>query len=58
MIAHIKLEPEPIIQTTEEHRDHVADLARSFAEAFGSGSLAYLAGWLHDKGKELMISWL
>ena len=52
MIAHIKLEPESIIQTTEEHRDHVADLARNFAEAFGSGSLAYLAGWLHDKGKE------
>lgn len=52
MIAHLKLEPEPIIQTTVEHRDHVAELARSFAEAFGSGSLAYLAGWLHDKGKE------
>ena len=52
MIAHLKLEPEPVIQSIEEHRDHVADLARSFAEVFGSGSLAYLAGWLHDKGKE------
>ena len=52
MIAHLKLEPEPIIQTIEEHRNHVADLARSFAEVFGSDSLAYLAGWLHDKGKE------
>ena len=52
MIAHLKLEPEPIIQSIEDHRDHVADLASNFAEAFGSGSLAYLAGWLHDKGKE------
>lgn len=52
MIAHLKLEPEPIIQSIEDHRDHVADLASNFAESFGSGSLAYLAGWLHDKGKE------
>ena len=52
MIAHLKLEPQPVIQSLEDHRDHVADLARSFAEAFNSGSLAYLAGWLHDKGKE------
>lgn len=52
MIAHLKLESEPIIQSIEEHRNHVADLAERFAEAFGSGSLAYLAGWLHDKGKE------
>ena len=52
MIAHLKLEPEPIIQSIEEHRNHVADLARNFANAFGSGNLAYLAGWLHDKGKE------
>lgn len=52
MIAHLKLEPETIIQSIEDHRDHVADLASNFAEAFGSGSLAYLAGWLHDKGKE------
>lgn len=52
MIAHLKLEPEPIIQSIEDHRDHVADLASNFAEAFGSGSLAYLTGWLHDKGKE------
>lgn len=52
MIAHLKLEPEPIIHSIEDHRNHVADLASNFAEAFGSGSLAYLAGWLHDKGKE------
>jgi len=52
MIAHLKLEPQPVAQSLEDHRDHVADLARSFAEAFNSGSLAYLAGWLHDKGKE------
>lgn len=52
MIAHLKLEQEPIIQSIEEHRNQVADSARNFAEAFGSGSLAYMAGWLHDKGKE------
>lgn len=52
MIAHLKIESDLVIQSIEDHRDHVADLAGQFADAFSSGSLAYMAGWLHDKGKE------
>ena len=52
MIAHLKLKPEPVFQSLQEHSANVADLAKRFADIFDSGTLAYLAGWLHDKGKE------
>ncbi|RJQ14668.1 MAG: HD domain-containing protein [Nitrospiraceae bacterium] len=35
----------------EEHLKGSAELARSFADAFGSGEWGYLAGVLHDVGK-------
>ncbi|MBI2908629.1 MAG: CRISPR-associated helicase Cas3' [Chloroflexi bacterium] len=38
-------------QPLVEHLTQVAELARSFAEPFGAGDLAYLAGLLHDLGK-------
>lgn len=34
-----------------EHLVAVAEMARSFADAFGMGDLAYLVGLLHDLGK-------
>lgn len=34
-----------------EHLNSVAKMAREFAEPFGAGDLAYVAGWLHDVGK-------
>jgi len=38
-------------QTLSEHLDNTANLARSFANVFGCGNTAYLAGLLHDMGK-------
>jgi len=38
-------------QRLEEHLQAVAEKARSFAEAFGAGDWAYLAGLWHDMGK-------
>ncbi|MFW6148083.1 MAG: CRISPR-associated helicase Cas3', partial [Thermodesulfobacteriota bacterium] len=38
-------------QPLEEHLKNVAELARRFAEDFGSGDWAYLAGLWHDLGK-------
>ncbi len=38
-------------QPLEEHLENVARLARSFAEPFGAGDWAYLAGLWHDLGK-------
>jgi CRISPR-associated endonuclease/helicase Cas3 len=38
-------------QTLADHSAAVAALAREFAEAFGAGNAAALAGWLHDLGK-------
>ena len=35
----------------EEHLRSVAKLAKSFADEFGSGEWAYLAGLWHDLGK-------
>jgi CRISPR-associated endonuclease/helicase Cas3 len=35
----------------DEHLKKVAELARSFAEAFGAGEWGYLAGLWHDLGK-------
>ncbi|WPD18307.1 CRISPR-associated endonuclease Cas3'' [Thermaerobacter composti] len=34
-----------------EHLVAVAEMARSFADAFGMGDVAYLVGLLHDLGK-------
>jgi CRISPR-associated endonuclease/helicase Cas3 len=38
-------------QRLEDHLLNVANLARSFAEEFGAGEWAYLAGLWHDLGK-------
>ncbi len=38
-------------QRLEDHLKSVAELARSFAEPFGAGEWAYLAGLWHDLGK-------
>jgi CRISPR-associated endonuclease/helicase Cas3 len=38
-------------QPLEEHLKNVAELARRFADAFGAGDWAYLAGLWHDLGK-------
>ncbi len=38
-------------QPLEEHLKNVAEMARSFADAFGAGDWGYLAGLWHDIGK-------
>jgi CRISPR-associated endonuclease/helicase Cas3 len=38
-------------QPLEEHLKNVAEMARSFATAFGAGEWGYLAGLWHDVGK-------
>ena len=38
-------------QRLEEHLKNVAELARQFAEPFGGGDWAELAGLWHDMGK-------
>ncbi|GMT48330.1 MAG: hypothetical protein IEMM0007_1896 [bacterium] len=38
-------------QPLDEHLKGTAELARQFAEEFGSGERAYLAGLWHDLGK-------
>ena len=38
-------------QPLDEHLKNVAEMARSFAEAFDTGDWAYLAGLWHDLGK-------
>ena len=50
--AH-SLEGQPVQKwhLLEEHLRSVADLAKSFADEFGSGDWAYLAGLWHDLGK-------
>ncbi|MBO1224126.1 MAG: HD domain-containing protein [Candidatus Scalindua sediminis] len=35
----------------DEHLKNTAELAKSFADVFGSGEWAYLAGLWHDIGK-------
>ncbi|MGB3477934.1 MAG: HD domain-containing protein [bacterium] len=35
-------------QRLEDHLKNVAELARQFAEPFGAGAWAYVAGLLHD----------
>ncbi len=46
-----KLLPESEWQPLAEHLRSVAELARQFAEPFGGGDQALLAGLLHDLGK-------
>jgi len=43
--------PEPEWQLLEKHLKNVAEKAREFAEPFGGGEWAYLAGLWHDLGK-------
>jgi len=43
--------PESEWQPLDEHLNSVAEKARGFASAFGSGEWAYLAGLWHDLGK-------
>ncbi len=38
-------------QPLDEHLLNVAEFARTFADEFGSGEWAYLAGLWHDLGK-------
>lgn len=50
--AHTKdNEPPEYWQLLETHLQHVAELARSFAEEFGAGDWGYLTGLWHDLGK-------
>jgi len=50
--AHsLKGKPQKEWQRLEEHLTNVAKLAREFAEPFGGGDWAYIAGLLHDIGK-------
>lgn len=50
--AHSKdYEPRELWQSLEDHLNQVAKLARSFADEFGAGEWAYLAGLWHDVGK-------
>ncbi len=50
--AHSKEgEPPEKWQPLEEHLRDVAEMARGFAEEFGAGEWAYLAGLWHDLGK-------
>jgi len=43
-------------QPLDEHLQNVAELARGFAEVFGAGEWAHLAGQYHDLGKGT-LSW-
>jgi CRISPR-associated endonuclease/helicase Cas3 len=43
--------PQAEWQKLEDHLKNVAKLAREFAEPFGGGDWAYIAGLLHDIGK-------
>lgn len=40
------------VQSNEDHSKGVANLARTFADAFDMGDWGYVMGLLHDKGKE------
>ncbi len=50
--AH-SLEGRPVDEwhSLDEHLKNTAELAKSFANAFGSSEWAYLAGLWHDVGK-------
>ncbi|MDR4496846.1 MAG: hypothetical protein MRK02_02805 [Candidatus Scalindua sp.] len=51
--AH-SLEGRPVYEwhQLEDHLKNTAEIAKSFADAFGSGEWAYLAGLWHDMGEE------
>ncbi|MDD4807803.1 MAG: CRISPR-associated endonuclease Cas3'', partial [Oscillospiraceae bacterium] len=48
--AHIR-ETDGTVQTVQEHLKNVAAMARTFAEPFGAGDMAYQCGLAHDIGK-------
>lgn len=51
-VAHVTLrEGTPLYHALPEHLRCTAEIAASFAESFGSGSWAFLAGLWHDLGK-------
>lgn len=52
IIAHISDDGLNRIQTNEDHCHNVAEKAAGFARDFGMDDYAFLAGLLHDKGKE------
>ena len=55
IFSHIKKSDDQahwIGQSNEEHSKGVAKLASEFASKFGFGSISYISGLLHDKGKE------
>lgn len=54
-ISHIRKDDSgevAAIQSNEDHSKGVANLAKSFADAFDMGDWGYVMGLLHDKGKE------
>lgn len=54
IISHIRKIDDKnfIIQSNAEHLIGVSKLAGSFADEFNMGDWAWVAGMLHDKGKE------
>ena len=51
IISHVR-QKDMAIQSNEDHQSNVAELAASFASEFGLSDCGYIAGLLHDKGKE------
>lgn len=52
IIAHLRKDDRWVIQTNAEHSTNVAILAAQFAGEFGMHNWGWLAGLLHDRGKE------
>lgn len=55
IISHIRIDDADQTIYTQSNNDHclgVANLAKTFADAFGMGEWGYILGLLHDKGKE------
>ena len=50
MIAHMR-QSDYLIQTVQEHLESVSSLAKEFGNKVGVHSIAELAGYLHDMGK-------
>jgi CRISPR-associated endonuclease/helicase Cas3 len=52
LFAHsLSGEPPDNWQPLHDHLEHVARMAKSFADPFASGDWVWNAGWLHDVGK-------
>lgn len=49
--AHIRLEPETLVQTCSEHSRNTAEYSGSALKSVNMYSSAYLAGLIHDLGK-------